>query len=43
MRVDFEGRSFKDYAKVSFQNDLRNYDWDKFFLHTDPEDAWFHL
>lgn len=42
-KVVIECRSFKNYIKSDFQQDLQEHNWDNFFLLENPEDAWCFL
>ena len=39
-QVSFLGRSYRNYDKISFQNYLRELDWDEFWLMDDPNECW---
>lgn len=42
-RTSFTCRCFSNYDRCSFQADLVNYNWDPYFLLTDPNEAWLFL
>ena len=39
-KIDFRGRSYKNYDKAAFQNVLINDNWDTFFATNDPNKIW---
>ena len=39
-RVEFRGRSYRDYNRDVFQDRLREYDWENFFVSRDPDTLW---
>ena len=39
-KINFEGRSYKNYNRVNFQNTLSNSDWARFYRETDPTILW---
>ena len=39
-KINFAGRSYKNYVKADFQNNLLNYDWDRFYGEIDPNTLW---
>ena len=39
-KISFRGRSYKNYVKEDFQEDLVNLNWGKFFEETDPDKLW---
>ena len=40
VKIEFEGRSYKDYNKEEMLNCLNELDWDIFFTINDPNEAW---
>ena len=36
----FKGRSYKNYNKETFQDILRNFSWNEFFIEEDPDVCW---
>ena len=39
-RVDFEGRSYRNYDREEFQQSLREENWGNFFTSRDPDELW---
>ena len=42
-KIEFEGRSYKNYIKEDFQWNIINEKWDQFYESTDPNEAWMIL
>ena len=39
-KIDFKGRSYKNYDKQSYQNNLVNEDWGRFYEENNPNTLW---
>ena len=39
-KIEFTGRSYKNYSKEDFQDNLRMYDWNNFFVMENPDECW---
>ena len=42
-KVNFMGRSYKNYVKEDFQQSLSDHNWDAFFQMEDPNDLWQYM
>ena len=42
-KVEFKGRSYRNYDRKIFEQELLAYDWEHFYDMNDPEEAWAHF
>ena len=42
-KIDFKGRSYKNYRKEDFQENLRNANWDGFYNNENPNWLWDYM
>ena len=42
-KVEFKGRSYRNYVKEDFQDNLGNHNWDNFYTLNDPNALWLYM